>query len=586
MFLVTTADESTWDYSRKICYLGAWCLRYSRRDIWKYNNPYLLPYHWDDRSKYNRDYYYLERVYEDCLILLSSNLDRINCTHNGANYWRIVIGPWLRFFIDVLYDRFEVIRTAAESGVADDTWILPYELNDWVPDGFTDFYESINDDRWNHIIFAECIRAIGLPNSKKTNVVKIKPQAKNNKSKSRKHELAKNLFGIYQKLIPHRFNRHVAVSPYFGHKYVARLQFALRQLPYFLTPSVSIYDTPVDIEKRSVLSIYLDEYPFELLLGKLIPQCLPKAYLEDFTHYHTNEFDKFPKKPVTIFTANAYQAHDGFKYWAAENQKVGVPLVIGQHGGNMGIAHHNQTEDHQLKIADSYCSWGWRRSNIDSINPMPSLQLSNSTLSEYPNGDILLVLASYPRYFYCHYSVPVAGQFLEYLNQQILLINTLNEKARSLIRIRLNGDEYGWDIIDRLNDLGLGEMIDESVDQFELSVSKSRLCIVSYNATLILETLHANFPTVAYWDPYLFDVRPEALPFLNILREVGILHDTVESASNFISEIYDDIQSWWKRPELQIARLKFCNMYANSSDDWIAEWKNHFNSVKMKANKQ
>lgn len=585
MFLATTADETTWGSGETICFLGEWCLRYSRREIWEQFNFCVLPYHWDDRVKYNLDYYYLENLYEKCLILLSHNLDRINETSNGVDYWRIVVGPWLRFFIDVLFDRFETVNNAYHSTLVDNTCILPYELNDWVPASFIEFYDFINNDLWNHIVFAECIREIGLPHSKSPNGIIIKPRVVNNR-KSAKPQIIRSLIQLYQQIIPSVFNRHVAVSPYFPYKNVARLQFALRQFPYLVPPSLKACDIPVDVEKRSNFSINLSEENFELFLAKLIPHFLPKAYLENHSHYTMYEIKKFPKKPLSIFTGNAYQAHDGFKYWAAEYQKDGVPLIIGQHGGNMGIAHHNQTEEHQLKIADSYCSWGWKRADIDSINPMPSLQLSNSSFTENANGDILFVLASYPRYFYCHYSVPVAGQFIKYLNQQILLVNSLNQKARSLIRIRLNGDEYGWDIVARLKDRGLGEMIDESVSQFNDAVSKSRLCIVSYNATVILETLHANFPTVAYWDPDFFDVRPEALPFLNPLREVGILHDTVESASKFISEIHEDIQSWWQNPELQIARLKFCNMYANSSSNWIVEWKNHLKSVKKKANKQ
>jgi putative transferase (TIGR04331 family) len=582
MFLVTTAEESTWDNSKEICYLGEWCRKYSRKKTWEKINSHVIPYHWENRDKYNRDYYYLDDVYERFLVQLSNNLDRTNSTFKGIDYWRIVVGPWLRFFIDVLFDRYETIHGAYKLGVVDNTWILPYDLNDWVPDGFKDFFVSISEDKWNHILYAECIRAIGLPHSKKPNGIALKPSVNINNSEGIKKILVRKILETYQNLIPSGLNRHVAVSPYFPHKYVARFQLALRQLPYLICPSEKKYDSPVDIEKRSDLSIDISESPFERLLGELIPRFMPKAYLEDFSKYCTTELNKFPKNPLTIFTANAYQANDNFKYWAAECQMEGVPLIIGQHGGNLGTAHHNQTEDHQLKIADSYCSWGWTRKGIGSIIPMPSLQLSNINLSKNLNGGILLVLASYPRYFYCHCSTPVAGQFLKYLNQQVQLINGLNTQARSLINIRLNGDEYGWEIVDRLKDAGMDEMIVASSDRFMLAVSKYKLCIVSYNATVILETMNANFPTIAYWDPELFDVRADAMPFLNMLREVGILHDTVESASQFINEIHEDIQSWWQRPELQTARLKFCNVYANSSDNWVDDWKKHLNSVKRK----
>ena len=102
---------------------------------------------------------------------------------------------------------------------------------------------------------------------------------------------------------------------------------------------------------------------------------------------------------------------------------------------------------------------------------------------------------------------------------------------------------------------------------------------MTYNSTVILQTLKANFPTIAFWDPDLFDIRPDAMPLITRLREVGILHDTVDSAVQLIDEIYDDVQKWWEGPELQEARVMFCNSYAKTSDTWIKDWADHFDSV-------
>jgi putative transferase (TIGR04331 family) len=583
MFLVSTADETTWDTSKQICFLGEWCRRYSRRNSWKNLNAYVLPYHWDDRTKYNSDYYYLDGVYEDCLAQLSDELNRINCVSNGIDYWRIVVGPWLRFFIDALFDRFEIIRSAGDSGVVSNTWILPYKLSDWVANGFSDFYTSLNDDRWNHVIFAECIRAIGLPHGEVPNDVVVEPAVHASNLYGKKKKLMRSILEAYQKCIPSWLNRHVLISPYLSFGHAARLQIGLGQLPYLLAPSLTLRDINVDKDIRAAISLNLGVKRFELLLEKLIPFLLPKVYLENYDFLCKTALAAYPKRPSTIFTANAYQADDGFKFWVAEKRKNGTPLVIGQHGGNMGIAHHNQTEDHQVKIADSFCTWGWRQSGIDSICPLPSLQLSQQdNLTHSANGDILLIFASIPRYFYCHFSMPIAGQFLDYLNDQILLVSMVKPLARSLIRIRLNGDEYGWDIVARLRDAGLGEMIDKSSYRLEARVSKCRLCIVSYNATVILQTLEANFPTIAFWDPDLFDIRPDATPLVNRLREVGILHDTVDSAAQLINEIYDDVQRWWQRQEVQEARAAFCYLYAKTSNTWIKDWADHLDSVKLK----
>ena len=165
MFLATTAIEATWDTGRPILFLGEWCRRHSRREQWQQLDAKVHPYHWDDREKYNRDYQYLTNVSEDCLESLGVELNRVHSTRASKRYWRILIGPWLRFYIDALFDRFETMRTASETGAINTSWVLPYALESWAPEAFTDFYRSLNDDSWNHILYAECGRALGIPAS-------------------------------------------------------------------------------------------------------------------------------------------------------------------------------------------------------------------------------------------------------------------------------------------------------------------------------------------------------------------------------------------------------------------------------------
>ena len=128
--------------------------------------------------------------------------------------------------------------------------------------------------------------------------------------------------------------------------------------------------------------------------------------------------------------------------------------MLAQHGGNMGTGYLSQPEHHQVLIADKFCTWGWTSDVDQSTIPMPSLSLSSINLSYNPNGSLLLILASYPRYFYCQYSVPVASQFLYYLNYQISFLNSLKLPILESLNIRLNCDSYGWNIKQRLADHG------------------------------------------------------------------------------------------------------------------------------------
>ena len=175
--------------------------------------------------------------------------------------------------------------------------------------------------------------------------------------------------------------------------------------------------------------------------------------------------------------------------------------------------------------------------------------------------------------------MPVAGQFLAYLEKQYAFVNRLDTALKKQLRIRLNGDEYGWDIKQRFESQNMGSWIDNTAEKLESSLQKSRLCIVSYNATVILQLLAANFPVVAFWDSKYYDTRPEASASIESLKAAGILHDSYESAAALVNGIHNDIQSWWLRPELQTARTAFCNQYARTSDSWTADWRKHLEAV-------
>jgi putative transferase (TIGR04331 family) len=104
-------------------------------------------------------------------------------------------------------------------------------------------------------------------------------------------------------------------------------------------------------------------------------------------------------------------------------------------------------------------------------------------------------------------------------------------------------------------------------------VKESRLCIHDYLGTTWLETLSMNFPTVVFCDPSRIKIIESAQPYLDDLRLINILHDSPESAAEFINKIYEDPMSWWMSSELQQVREKFCNQFARKSENWLEEWK-------------
>jgi len=219
------------------------------------------------------------------------------------------------------------------------------------------------------------------------------------------------------------------------------------------------------------------------------------------------------------------------------------------------------------------------RTGNDNIVPLPALKLTGAKPVSLPSGDILVVLASLPRYFYCHFSFPAAGQFLDYLDQQIRFIRELEPYFPDVLKVRTDADRFGWDVVQRIKDAGCGWTLDTIHADLRSRLNECRICVGTYNATVFLETMAANFPTITFFDPAHFEVRPDAIPAMDMLRAVGLLHDSPESAAHLLVRIGNDVDSWWADPELQRVRMTFCNRYARTTSDWLTPWSSFLKKV-------
>ena len=99
-YLVTTALQETWPSPQsQIIFLGEWCKLYSNKSYWNNLDYEVIDYHWNNREKLEKDYYYLINFYEKTLEKISIKMNTIHQVNHSLNYWRILIGPWLSLFI-------------------------------------------------------------------------------------------------------------------------------------------------------------------------------------------------------------------------------------------------------------------------------------------------------------------------------------------------------------------------------------------------------------------------------------------------------------------------------------------------------
>ena len=582
MFLNKTADKRFWKTEGEIIFLGEWCKLFSQRSIWEKLSYEVLPYHWDNRKKVYEDYIYLDGLYERLLTQIARVFNDIHRVNYSLRYWRIIIGPWLYYFIGIVYDRYQSVESASKSGKASSVLIDKNRHFQWIPEDFTVFLKWYTEDGYNDYIYS---RIIEYTKKIKFDYVedvvnREKPYKKNNEKESFSfRKLLRNLVWFAGRLLPDRLKEIVFFTTSLNIIDAIKLQFSLKQFLYFITPEITVHATNIDAEIRRKLSFDLSGNDFERFLGNFIGEQIPSLYLENYSHMNRHALKKYPQKPRIIFTDNAFFSDEGFKFWAAYYVEKGVKLLGTQHGGLYGAAMWYGDEAHETAICDRYYTWGWESDIYNHTKPMAAIKLQNiktkqDSICPKKDGNILVVLANSPRYYYHMYSIPYAASgVLRYFQYQYDFCKSLPKGLQKSLLVRLFVHDYGWSQRDRWT-LECPEVkcYDGNKSIIE-QLKECRLCVVTYNATTVLETLTLNFPTILFWDPEQWEIRSSARTYYEKLHSAGILHYTPESAAAKVSEICNDPVAWWTKKEVQEAKDQFCYQFARISDNWMDEWK-------------
>ncbi len=101
-------------------------------------------------------YVYLKDVYQRLLQQMAALLDEVHEEQHDLRYWRIIIGPWLFHYLDVLYDRYLCIQQAKSKYPFFDTIILA-ENSFITPRSTSESIELSTDDPYNLQIYSRIL---------------------------------------------------------------------------------------------------------------------------------------------------------------------------------------------------------------------------------------------------------------------------------------------------------------------------------------------------------------------------------------------------------------------------------------------
>lgn len=576
--LITSPFEATWpEDSIPVLFLGEWCRLYARKEKWLNMDAEVVPYHWDDRQKYHNDYEYLKELHEKLLGALSNKLNEIHHTNHNPKYWRILIAPWLGYFVQMVFDRWSMLDKAVLQNHVSCSYVLGTSLNELIPNDMAEFQKLFVDDFWNEGIYHEVLKHFPDITIKKVEK-KNDPVISDNRIQTSKSFLNKlktsvkkagRLFDLFVKPTDSFF-----ISSYLPKKSLVKLQLQMGQIPKFWGMTDSPKIAALNNRPSFSLETLKPTNRFEQIVFEMIPEHIPRIYLEGYQALQVTISQlRWPAKPRLMFTANSDILDDVFKAWAAQKTEQGSQLVIAQHGGNFGTAAFGFVEDHQISVANKYISWGWDRSQSRVVKPFANLVVMDKKQSWDPQGNVLLVTMALPRYSYHLFAVPLSSQILNYFEDQYQFVETLPENIKENLLVRLFSQDFRLSQKQRWNDRLTDIKLDTGAFSMKELINKSRLFISTYNSTTFLESLSLNVPTIIFWNPNHWELKEEALPYFEALKKCGIFHETPQAAANKVAEVYDDVSGWWDQPYLQEVRAMFCERFSRNIPEPISELK-------------
>lgn len=574
-----TALEDFWVTTKPVVFLGDWCLLYGRRSFWEPLNGRLLSPPYDSAEASENACCYLARVYEQVLSLLGTALNSSHGKNHSRRYWRILLGPWLQLYLSAAYDRFLHVKRALDQypdcttlGLSPESFVVPTDT--------LDFACLLSEDPYNLQLYTRILTALGRDFPCKALQIPRSSLYEKLLGNSWKRRAVSNAVKIYARCSSKFFPAILLKNSYFSKQ--AELRLAGKNIGRVLPCwNQAIQRPPLEsdrVKRGRLQKIELGEEDFAQCLSTMLAMDLPQCFVENFEAVEGEAHNSYPERVGAIFSATAWYYDEAFKQWAAASADRGVLLLGTQHGGNYGALAKMPSENHETAIVDHYYSWGWERADCPArVIPMPAAKLTGRKITGAGKNKkgILWAATSAPRYVMQYPFLP--RHFNEYLVWQARFARSLPPRILSEVRYRPHYEDYGWDTVERLQACVPEIQVESWEVAFQASLEQCRLYVCDHLSTTFIEALAVRKPTILFWNLKTNRLRPEAQPYYDLLRQNGILFDAPESAGEAVTQIYDDVETWWRNPERQKAVETFCERFARNSpaamELWSAEFK-------------
>ena len=563
--LVTTAIEEIWGKDEEIIFLGDWCKKYNRKKIWSKRKILTLPDPWSDRNRRIAAFDYLEELYKEIIPRLSKNLNEVHKCNHSDRFWKILCGPWLQVFIEIVFHYWEALEDVQKGNKVDYTYGFNYNITNLVPSSMKEFESFTDTDSWNHYIISEIIKF-----QKKIPMINIDKDINDVGIVKHANIIELSTFRkIINKIFDYLAILNSSTSPFVMNSYMPKIRnimFCIRErcFPIIISEDFINRPTVIKSQRSKIDLIELGRSRFENILLDLIPWNIPFNYVEGFSAL-SSHIDKMPwqKTPKYLLTGTEHWRNDVFKLYSSYKIESGSKLNIITHGGS-GKYKYSNFESHEYDICDNYFTWGW--SNHDKHFKGYFVKKRNQYKAPNKKSDLFHITLTCHRYSKTLDASPTYEQYLGgYIKDQISFLNNLTPIILDSTIIKLSFD-LGNSLESRIEDCIPNLRYASIKDDYHKLLMRSRLAVSTYNCTTFLESLFYNIPTIIFWNPLHWELSDHSVPCFDRLKDAGVFHDSASSAAAMTNKIWNDVDQWWESQEVSSACNEFKNIFCRDSD--------------------
>lgn len=336
-------------------------------------------------------------------------------------------------------------------------------------------------------------------------------------------------------------------------------------------------------EERKRISQFEEGFDrFDKFFFKSLEFCLPKAFLENYSHIEAeyslilNKYKSLDSIVSEIWISNTY-----LSIFLALARWKGVKHIACEHN-SLTHPYAGSFVTHLAKLTDTFISMGWFSDKVPNMLRGASLfPFKGGERGGEGEGEIHEILyisgpaATKIPHYLSHYATDEEGvpKSVKFIKQFFgaLPISFIEKITYRRYPVEFYGIKYlSYDREYLLK--SCLEHVKEFADVKEpgkKQMLESKLIIIDYLSTSHLEALHMNKPVIFFHNPNAYFLNDEYLDLFDDLIEVGVCQNDPIQAAAFVQKVASEPGRWWYSDEVQSARMTFLERNFGESEQLI-----------------